>query len=169
MQHAFIIDWDKMFSLDVSFFDLFIRGTLMYFFLFLVIQTMNRSQSGKMSNSNLLLIVLIADIAQNGIAGNYNSLTSGVILVLTVYFWSFAFNWLGYHFPFFQNLLTPPPIVLVRDGQIITENMRRALVTLNELHEQMRIEGIEDIKKIKLASIEADGSTSFLLKAQAKK
>jgi uncharacterized membrane protein YcaP (DUF421 family) len=160
------VDWQTIFDLDLPVLDLFIRGTIMYFLLFALIQMMNRKQAGKISNSNFLLIVLIADVSQNAISGNYTSLSAGIVLVFTVFFWSYIINLLMFKFSFIENIFTPPPLPLISNGHLERENMKKSLVTKEELQRQMRIEGITSIDQIKKAYIEPDGNISFIRKSQ---
>jgi uncharacterized membrane protein YcaP (DUF421 family) len=59
-----------------------------------------------------------------------NSVTEGVILVATIVFWSYALDWLGYQFPKFEQLMSPPPLLLVDHGKLIRRNMRQELHAL---------------------------------------
>ena len=72
-----------------------VRGTAAYLFLFVLLRLTKR-QTGSLSVSDLLVLVLIADAAQNAMAGDYKSLPDGLILVSAIVFWSFALDWLGY-------------------------------------------------------------------------
>jgi uncharacterized membrane protein YcaP (DUF421 family) len=68
-----------------------------------------KRQSGGLSTPDVLLIVLLADAAQNGVAGEYRSVTEGILLVGTIVFWNFAVDWLEYRFPAMERLLRPAP------------------------------------------------------------
>lgn len=79
-----------------------------------------------------------ADAAQNGMAKEYRSVTEGVMLVAMIIGWDYALDWLGYRFPAFQRLVRPAPLPLVRNGKLLYANMRRELVTREELMTQLR-------------------------------
>jgi uncharacterized membrane protein YcaP (DUF421 family) len=115
-----------------------------------------------MSVTDLLVVVLIADAAQNAMADDYRSLPDGILLVATILFWSFAVDWLGFHYKPIHRLLVPPPLPLIKDGQIIRRNMKQELVTEEELKIQLRQQGVDDISKVKLACMEADGRISVV-------
>ena len=72
-----------------------------------------------MGITDLLLVVLLADAAQNGLTGEYHSITEGLILVATLIFWSYVLDWLGFHIPQLHRLVYPGSLLLVQDGQII--------------------------------------------------
>src|SRR5918998_4148430 len=93
------IDWQELFVPQMPLAGVFLRGTLTYVMLFLILRFLLKRQSGVIGIADLLVIVLIADAAQNAMANEYKSITEGVMLVLTIVFWNFAIDWLGYHVP----------------------------------------------------------------------
>ena len=99
---------------------------------------------------------------KNGFAKEYKSLTEGVVLVLTIVFWDMSLNWLGYHVKIFERLLAPLPLSLVENGRMNRHNMRKELITEEELRSQMRLQGITDLRKIKRACLEPTGDISFV-------
>src|SRR3954454_18742921 len=88
------IDWGQIFQPDTSPLEIFLRGSIVYLALFSMLRFVLRREAGTVGMSDLLVLVLIADAAQNAMAGNYNSLPDGLLLVATIIFWSFAINWL---------------------------------------------------------------------------
>jgi uncharacterized membrane protein YcaP (DUF421 family) len=142
--------------------ELILRGSLTYLVLFLLLRFFLKRVTGTLSIGDLLIIVLIADAAQNAMSAGYTSLTDGLILVSTIIFWSYALDWLAYHFPVFESLQHPSPVPLVRDGKMIARNMRRELITVDELMSHLREQGIKDIKEVKSASMEGDGRISVV-------
>jgi uncharacterized membrane protein YcaP (DUF421 family) len=112
--------------------------------------------------TDLLLITLIADASQNAMAGEYRSLPAGIILVCTIIFWSYAFDWLSYRFPWFNSLIEPHPLPLIKDGALLRRNMRRELITEEELMSQLREQGLDDVGKVKEAFMEPDGHISVV-------
>jgi uncharacterized membrane protein YcaP (DUF421 family) len=95
-------------------------------------------------------------------AGDYKSLPDGILLVATIIFWSYALDWLSFKSPRFQRLIEPPPLPLIKNGQLLRRNMRRELITEADLMGQLREQGISDISKVKEASIESDGRISVI-------
>ena len=81
----------------------------------------------------MLLIALIADAAQNGMAGDYHSIPTGVLLVATLMFWNVFLEWVGFHWQFFDRLIDPPPLTLVKNGRMLRENMRKELISEDDL------------------------------------
>src|SRR5207247_1205890 len=83
------VDWAQVFLPDTSLVEIFVRGTITYFALFALLRYLRR-EAGTVGLSDLLVLVLIADAAQNAMAANYNSLTDGIFLVFTIIAWSYV-------------------------------------------------------------------------------
>lgn len=155
------MDWDALFGLDHAL-ELVVRGTAVYWFLFLLFRLVLRRDVGALGIADVLLIVLIADASQNAMAGEYETISDGFVLVGTIAGWNVLMDWVGYRFPATRRLLEPGPLPLVRDGRIQQRNMRRELVTRDELMAQLRQHGIERLSQVKLATMENDGSISVI-------
>ncbi|PMB49261.1 hypothetical protein CEN39_21580 [Fischerella thermalis CCMEE 5201] len=158
----FHINWHEMFIPSISIAELIIRASIVYLALFSVLRLLPSRQLGTLGIADLLVVVLFAEAAQNAMASNYTSITEGAILVGTVIFWSYFLNWLGYKVPYFQRFLNPPPLLLVKNGRIIERHMKRELITEQELMSQLRQQGVECLKDVKRAFMEADGSISVI-------
>lgn len=158
----FAVDWAQIFKPDTSPLEIFVRGSIVYLALFSLLRFVLRREAGTVGMSDLLVVVLIADAAQNAMAGNYNSVPDGILLVATIVFWSFALEWLGYHVPWIGRIVHPPPLPLVRDGRLLRQNMRRELITEEELMSQLRQQGVEDLAMVRTACMEGDGRISVI-------
>jgi uncharacterized membrane protein YcaP (DUF421 family) len=157
-----MIDWHELFVPTNPIPAVILRGTLTYIMLFLILRFLLKRQSGVIGIADLLVIVLIADAAQNAMAHEYKSITEGAILVLTIVFWNYAIDWLGFRVPFLQRLTRPPPLLLIKDGKMLPRNMRREMITAEELNSQLRQQGVENCSEVKTAYIEGDGSISII-------
>jgi uncharacterized membrane protein YcaP (DUF421 family) len=155
------IDWRSLFIPTVGVGEIFLRGTIIYLFLFFILRLLRR-EPGTIGISDLLLVVLIADAAQNAMASDYKSVSDGVILVSSIAFWNYFLDWLGYRFPRIRRLLRPSPLPLVEDGRIQRRNLRRVMITEDELMGHLREHGIERIEEVKKAYIEGDGRISAI-------
>lgn len=142
--------------------ELVLRGSLVYLALFTLLRLVLKRVAGTFSLGDLLMIVLLADAAQNAMSAGYTSVTDGLILVATIIFWSYALDWLGHRFPRFEKLLHPPPLPLVRDGRMLARNMRRELITVDELMSHLREQGIKDLREVRSAFMEGDGRISVV-------
>jgi uncharacterized membrane protein YcaP (DUF421 family) len=131
------IDWQSLFLPSLNIGEIFLRGSIVYLFLFFLLRILRR-QAGTIGISDLLVIVLIADAAQNAMASQYQSITEGLILVTTIAFWDYFLDWLGYRFPIVAPLIRPTPLLLIKHGHIQKRNLSKELITEEELREQLR-------------------------------
>ncbi|HZC07396.1 MAG TPA: YetF domain-containing protein [Ktedonobacterales bacterium] len=139
-----------------------VRGTLLYLALILILRFVLKREKGQLGATDLLLIVLLGDAAQNAMAGSYTSVTDGVVLILTLVFWNSAFNWLAQRFRLVERFLSPSPIMLVRDGRMLWKHMAHELITEQELMSQLRLQGVDDLAHVRAAYVEGDGRISVL-------
>jgi len=159
MQHA--IDWHRMFVPSGSLVELVIRGSLMYLLILAGFRIFRRD-AGSLSVSDLLVVVLIADAAQNGMAGEYHSLTEGAVIVATIFAWNYLLDWLAYRSSAVAWLLHPPPLLLIQRGRIHFKNLRAQLITRADLMEQLREQGVEDVASVRKCFLESDGKLSVI-------
>jgi uncharacterized membrane protein YcaP (DUF421 family) len=157
------LDWHSVFSPELPLAEIVLRGTLVYLFLFIVLRLM-RHQSGALNITDLLLVVVIADAAQNAMGKDYKSVTEGALLVATMAAWDFALDWMGYHFPKTRRFIRPVPLPLIQDGVLLRRNMRKALVTEDELLSQLREQGVQSPEQVKKCLLEGDGHISVIKK-----
>jgi uncharacterized membrane protein YcaP (DUF421 family) len=123
-----------------------------------------RRQAGTFSIADLLVIVIIADAAQNGMTGDAKSVTEAILLIGTIIFWDFFLDWLGFRSKFFEKMLESERLKIVENGKVLRRNMRKEMITTDELESQMRQNGIEDMSQVKIAYLESDGHFSFIKK-----
>lgn len=156
------MDWNGMFGTSGSgIAELVLRGSITYLAIFALLRVLRR-ESGSFSISDLIVVVVVADAAQNAMAGQYQSVTDGIILVATIVAWSYGLDVAAYRFPLLRRLLEPSPIVLVRDGVLLKQNLRNNLLTREELDSQLRANGIDSLDRVKRATLETDGEISVI-------
>lgn len=157
------INLSELLKIEVPVAELVLRGSVLYLGILLLLRVMPRRTGGEMATMDLLFIVLIAEATTHSLGG-YSSITEGFIVILTLIAWNFTLNSLSYYIPFVEKLVSSPPLQVVQDGKLLRRNMRREFLTEEELLEHLRREGIEDIKDVKFAYVEADGHISFISK-----
>lgn len=156
------IDWSALFVPKTSPVELVIRGTLMYLSLFLILRFLVRRQMGAIGLMDLLLIVLIADAAQNAMTADYNSIPEGLILCGTLIGWNYLLDWLAFRSSRLRRWLEPPALPLIRNGRVQRKNLREQLITEEELRSHLREQGVLDVKEVQLACMEPDGNISVI-------
>ena len=150
-----------LFEVHVPVLELVLRGTLVYWLLFLIFRFLLRRDVGAVGIADILLLVIVADAAQNAMSGGYDTFAEGAILVLTIVGW----NWRSMCFrtgsaP--SAVYEPGRLTLIKHGVPQRRNLRREFITLEELHEKLREQGIEKLAEVKAAYLEGDGQISVI-------
>jgi uncharacterized membrane protein YcaP (DUF421 family) len=156
------IDWNSVFVPTIGIAEIVLRGTIMYLGLFAVLRFMGRCQAGNFGPADLLVIVLIADAAQNGLGKDYGSVTEGLVLVLTIVGWEYLIDWLQYRYPALRPLLTAPSLTLIENGQLNKINLQHELLSEDELQAQLREKEVVRYEDVQLAKLEGDGRLSVI-------
>ena len=164
MDALFSIDWRALFIPEHSILDMVVRGTIMYLGIFAVLRMLGRRQGGSIGTADILVIVLLADAAQNGMTHEYKSVTEGMVLVLTILAWNQVLDWLSYHVPKLRPLLAAPALCLIKNGTLQRRNMRIEMITPEELLSQLREQGVESPADVKTTMLEEDGRISVIKK-----
>jgi uncharacterized membrane protein YcaP (DUF421 family) len=151
-----------LFEVHVPILELVLRGTLVYWLLFLIFRFLLRRDVGAVGIADVLLLVIVADAAQNAMSGGYDTFAEGAILVLTIVGWNWLLDVLAYWFKPMRTFVSPRRLTLVRHGSAQRRNMRREYITMDELHEKLREQGIEKLSDVKMAYLEGDGQISVI-------
>jgi uncharacterized membrane protein YcaP (DUF421 family) len=158
------MDWNEMFGLTMSPLELVVRGTVMYLFLFAVFRLVIKRRIGAVGMADLLVLVIVADAAQNGMAGEYRTVTEGMILLATIVAWDILFDFLTFRFRSVERLLLPPPLLLIDRGRILWRNLRQEFVSELELQAKLRQHGVTDLAEVDKVYMEPDGQVTVLRK-----
>lgn len=151
-----------LFAVNTSPLELIARGTLMYWFLLLLFRFVLRRDAGSLGVPDLLFVVVVADASQNAMAGGYDTVAEGLILVGTLAAWNYLLDGAGYRWKAVRWLTEPQALVMIENGRIVAANMRRQFVTREDLESEMRQVGIQNIAQVRKAFMEGDGKFSFV-------
>jgi uncharacterized membrane protein YcaP (DUF421 family) len=151
-----------LFRFGVPPLELMLRGSAVYWFLFLLFRFVLRRDAGSMGIADILLLVLIADASQNAMAGGYDTVTDGLVLVGTIAGWNWLMDRLAFRYEAVRRFAEAPPLVLVRRGRILARNLRREYVTVPELMAALREHGVDKLEQVKMARMEADGGITVI-------
>lgn len=153
------------FAFHMSPLEVVLRGTAMYWFLFAMFSFVLRRDVGAVGIADVLLLVIVADAAQNGMSGDYKTVPEGMLLVATLIGWNVLLDWASFRFAWVRRLAEPPPLLLMRHGRLHRRNMRRELITTDELMAALRQHGVKDPSEVTEAYMEGDGSFSVLTRS----
>src|SRR5688572_33310345 len=126
------MNWDEIFGLSLSPWELVIRGTAMYLFLFLLFRVVIRRRVGSIGMADILILVIVADASQNAMSGEYKSVTEGAILVGTIIAWNMLIDWLNFQVPALRDWLEPAPLPLIENGMLLHRNLRQEYLSEDE-------------------------------------
>ena len=147
---------------DVSLFETVVRGIVTYFSIFILLRVILRGRTSAVAMSDLLVLVLIADAAQNAMASEYHSVTNGIVLVATIVLCSFATDWVAFRVAAVRKFVHPERKRLVADGRVMRKVLEEELMTEDELLTQIRLNGVEDVSEVKAAYLEGNGEVSVI-------
>lgn len=150
-----------VFAREFPLWHMFVRGTVVYWFLLLVFRFLLRRDIGSMGVADLLFVVLVADASSNAMQGEYKSINDGLVLLSTLIGWNYALDWLSFRFASVARLLEPLPEVLVRHGRPNRRALKREMITMDELEGTLREQGVEDLAEVRIARLESDGTLSI--------
>jgi uncharacterized membrane protein YcaP (DUF421 family) len=162
MEFLWRTDWERLFTPEMSLPEILVRGTLVYLALCLLLRVVLKRQAGKVSLTDLLVVAVVAGVCRNPLVRDAYSVTDGVLMVATILGWSFALDWLSYYVPFIHKLLHPPPVPLIRDGQVLQKNLQRELMTESQLTSKLRLGGVRKPTGVAEAWMEGDGYVSII-------
>jgi uncharacterized membrane protein YcaP (DUF421 family) len=152
----------ELFAVHVPAWELVVRGSVIYWFLFLILRFLMRRDAGSVGLADILFLVVIADAAQNGMAGEYKTIAEAMILVATIVGWNWLLDWACYRFPSVERFANPRAIVLIRQGRVLRANLAKEWLSPEDLAGKLREHGIETPSEVKLARMESDGQISVI-------
>jgi uncharacterized membrane protein YcaP (DUF421 family) len=145
--------------------DIVIRAVVMFLFVWLVTRAVGRRELSTLQPFDLILLIVIGDLIQQGVTQNDFSVTGAMLAVGTIGAMTVLFSWLAFRFPRVQPVLEGDPVILVERGKTIERNLRMNRITREELASQARLEQIAHLDDIDWAVLETSGNISFIPKS----
>ena len=144
--------------------DLVIRATVVFFFIFLVTRVAGRRELGSLEPFDLILLVVLGDLVQQGITQSDESVTGTLIVISTITLLSVAVSWVLFRSGKVRLVTEGESIILVQDGEIIERNLRRERLTHGDLEEEARQQQVASLADIRWAILEKEGTISIIPK-----
>ena len=142
--------------------DIVLRATAMFFIVFLLLRLLGKRELGQMAPFEVVVLVVIGDLIQQGVTHNDFSLTGATLAIVTFAFWAVLLGWLTYLFPRLKGALEGEPRVIVRHGELLEANLKRDRMTRAEVESEMRLAGIARMSEVDWAILEPAGKISFI-------
>lgn len=142
--------------------DIVIRAAITFALLFAMTRLIGRRELGEMEPFDLILLIVVGDLVQQGVTQTDNSLTGTGLAVGTLALLTVAVSYLSFRFRRLRGVLEGRPIVLVHDGRPVPANLRRERVTVEEIAAQARLQQVDRLEDVRLAVLETNGQISII-------
>jgi uncharacterized membrane protein YcaP (DUF421 family) len=144
--------------------DIVLRAAVAFLFIFVLTRIVGRRELSSLQPFDLILLVTIGDLVQQGVTQNDFSVTGLVLAVGTISLLTVLFSWAGWRFRRLRPLLEGEPVIIVQEGEPLMANLNRERLTVEEILAEARHEQIDSLDKIKWAVLETSGKISFIEK-----
>jgi uncharacterized membrane protein YcaP (DUF421 family) len=143
--------------------DIFLRATVIYFLLWAITRGMGKRELSELSPFDLILLVIVGDLVQQGVTQDDRSITGAVIAVTTIAAWVVVFSYVSFRSRRVGDVMQGLPVVVVRDGEPIPSLLAGERLRVDDVAEAAREQGIDDLRKIRVGILEPDGGFSFIV------
>ena len=145
--------------------DLVIRTLVVISVVFVLTRLVGRRELSSLEPFDLILLVVVGDLIQQGITQSDDSVTGATIVLATLALMTVGLSYLSFRVPRLRPLLEGEPIVLVIDGKTIEANLRRERITMDDLLEEARQQQLDSLENVRFAVLETSGRISFLVQS----
>ncbi|MFN2595422.1 MAG: DUF421 domain-containing protein [Actinomycetota bacterium] len=144
-----------------------LRAAIMFIFLWFITRVIGRKELSGMSSFDLVLLVVMGDMVQQGVTQQDSSVTAAVLAVTTMALMVVATSYISFKFRKLSPIIEGLPAVVVRDGQLQRQLLDAERLTEDEIQEAAREQGIGDLREVAIGLLEADGAFSFVTRSEA--
>jgi len=144
--------------------DLILRATVIFLFVYLLTRVVGRRELGAGKPFDMVLLVVLGDLIQQGITQSDNSVTGALLVVSTLAILTVAVSYLSVRIPRLRPLLDGEPLILVEDGEPNIPNLKRQRLDLGEVLAEARLQQIAHVADIQWAILESSGQISIIPK-----
>ncbi|MCY7364320.1 MAG: DUF421 domain-containing protein [Frankiaceae bacterium] len=137
------------------------RAAVIYFFLWFVTRVVGKRELGQMSAFELVLLVTMGDLIQQGVTQEDYSVTGAMLAVGTFALLIVGFSWVSWRFSRTRRGLEGLPVIVITDGAMREDVLRYERLSDTEVHEALREQGIDDVSTVRIGVLEPDGKFSF--------
>jgi uncharacterized membrane protein YcaP (DUF421 family) len=142
--------------------EIVVRTVVIFFFVLLLTRAMGKKELSELTAFELILLVTIGDLVQQGVTQEDQSLTGAILAVGTLGLLIVSLSYLSYRWRPVRRIIRGLAVVVVRDGRPLQDAMKIERLTVDDIIESAREQGIDDLGKIRLAVLEPDGKFSFI-------
>ena len=144
--------------------DLVFRTVFVFFLIFGVTRAVGRRELSSLEPFDMILLVVIGDLVQQGVTQSDYSLTGATTVIATLALMTVFTAWLSFRVRRLRPILEGDPIVIVADGEVLERNLRRQRMTVDEVEAEARLQQISSLGEVRFAILETNGKISFATK-----
>ena len=156
--------WTVLFHPDVPVLEKIIRPAVVYLFLIVGLRLAGKREMAQLNPFDLVVLLTISNTVQNAIIGNDNSVAGGLIGAATLLVVNYFVVRFVYSHPALDRAIEGDALVVIENGRLLRDNLRKELITVPELEEAAHKQGFESLDVIQRAVLEPGGSISFFKK-----
>jgi uncharacterized membrane protein YcaP (DUF421 family) len=142
--------------------DLVVRSVVIFFFVFVLTRLLGRRELSSLEPFDVILLVVIGDLVQQGITQNDDSVTGTLIVLSTIGLLTVGVSYVNFRIRRLRPLLEGKPLVLVEDGRVIERHLARERITIEDLTSQARLQNLASLEDVRFAVLETSGQISFI-------
>ena len=144
--------------------DLVLRAAFFFVFLYAVTRLIGRRELSSLEPFDLIVLVVMGDMVQQGITQSDYSITGGVLVIATIVLLTVLTSVISFRLPWTRKVLDGQPILLIHDGEVLGDNARRERITVEELQSVARQQQLTSLDQIRYAVLETNGKISLIPK-----
>jgi uncharacterized membrane protein YcaP (DUF421 family) len=144
--------------------DIVVRAVVLYLFVLFVMRVIGRRELSSLGAVDLVLLIVLGDAIQQGLTQDDYSVTGAVIAISTIAAMQVLVSYVSFRSRRVRKVLEGHPIVVIQDGKLLEQNLRRQRITADELAEEMRMQSIASFEDVQWGILESNGSVSFVKK-----
>ena len=142
--------------------DIVLRATVMFAVVFGLLRLMGKRELAEMTPFELVLLVVIGDLLQQGVTHNDFSLTGASLAIFTFAFWTLVLNFLSNKSQRAEKVIDGQPSVIIEDGRLLHDSLARNRLTVSEVESEMRLAGFAHVTGVAWGILETNGTISFI-------
>lgn len=144
--------------------DILIRSVVIFLFLWIVVRIGGKREVAQLTAFDMILLITVGDLVSQGVLQEDYSVTAAIIAVSAFSVSGMVLNQLGFRFPRFRPWLAGRARIVVRDGEPLLDVLRGERMTLQDLFEAARQQGVRRLSDVELCVLETDGGFSFFVR-----
>lgn len=153
---------------EISILEKVIRSAVIYFFVLIAFRFAGKREVGQLTPFDLVVLLIISNVVQNAVIGPDNSLSGGIIGATTILVLNYLVVRIAYRSPKMRHILEPSPTLLIHGGRVLHQNLKKELITMEDLDAALRMNGILDYQLVQVAVLEENGNISVIPKTTPK-